>query len=358
MRCAGLIGLAATACLALSGCGAGKSDVKYRIAVIPKGLTHEFWQSIHRGAERGARDLLEKKGIATQVLWNGPKKENDAIEQISIIELMIGKQVNGIVLAPQHSEMMGTPVERAVKEHIPVLIIDSGLNREDLTVKYIATDNYNGGRLAAEHLLKVLADAGNEAPKIVLFRYQVGSESTEQREKGFEDYVNQRIEEQKKAGKPTITWLSNDKYAGATTDSAEREFGPLLSRLRDRGIDGLFAPNESSTNGVLNVLRNQGMLKKVRVMGFDSSEPLLQALEEGNLDGLIVQDPYRMGYLGVWTLVHFLEGYDVTADGRRQSTGEYLLTKQNLNTDRTRELFDAAMQEKRTIAVPDFPKKP
>jgi ribose transport system substrate-binding protein len=165
------------------------------------------------------------------------------------------------------------------------------------------------------------------------------------------------MEEQKKAGMPTITWLSRDKYARATTDSAEREFGPLLTRLRDQGIDGVFAPNESSTNGVLNVLRNQGMRRKVHVMGFDSSEPLLQALEEGDLDGLIVQDPYRMGYLGVWTLVHHLEGYDVTADGRRQSTGEYLLTKQNLNAERTRELFDAQMQEKRTIAVPEFPKK-
>src|SRR5262249_38596185 len=302
------------------------------------GLTHEFWQSIHRGAERAARDLQEKKGIAIEILWNGPKKENDAMEQVSIIDLVVGKQVSVIVLAPQPSETMGQPVERAVKEHVPVLVIDSGLNREDLIVKYIATDNYNGGRLAAEHLLKVLREAGKEAPKIVLFRYQVGSESTEQREKGFEEYIDRQIEEQKKAGKPTITWLSRDKYAGATTDLAEREFGPLLNSLRDEGIDGIFAPNESSTNGVLNVLRNQGMRKKVRVMGFDSSEPLLQALEEGDLDGLIVQDPYRMGYLGVWTLVHHLEGYDVTADGKRQSTGETLITRQNLKDDRTRGL--------------------
>src|SRR5438067_7374846 len=161
MRRGGWIGLAAVACLALCGCGGARQDVKYRVAVIPKGLTHEFWQSIHRGAERAARDLTER-GIATQVLWNGPKKEDDASEQISIIDLMIGKQVSGIVLAPQHSETMGDPVERAVKEHIPVLVIDSGLNREDLIVKYIATDNYNGGRLAAQQLLKVLQAGGKE----------------------------------------------------------------------------------------------------------------------------------------------------------------------------------------------------
>jgi ribose transport system substrate-binding protein len=350
--------VAAVAALALAGCGGTRQDYKYRVAVVPKGLTHEFWQSIHRGAERAAQDLQAQQGVAVHVLWNGPKKENDKDEQISILDLMIGKQVSGIVLAPQHSETMVPSVERAVKDAIPVVIIDSGLNREDLIVKYVATDNYNGGRLAAEHLLNVLRAAGKEAPKIILLRYQVGSESTEQREKGFEDYVNQRIEEQKKAGKPTITWLSRDKYAGATTDSAEREAGPLLTRLRDEGIDGLFAPNESSTTGVLNVMRNQGLLKKIHVMGFDSSEPLLQALEEGDLDGLVVQDPYRMGYLGVWTLVQHLEGRDVAAGGKRLSTGEYLVTRANLNSDETRGLFDPQTQAKRTIKVPDYPKKP
>ena len=81
--------------------------------------------------------------------------------------------------------------------------------------------------------MKILQAEGKDAPKIVLFRYQVGSESTEQRERGFEDYVNQRMEEQKKAGKPTITWLSRDKYAGATTDSAEREL--ILRTLKRTG---------------------------------------------------------------------------------------------------------------------------
>ena len=109
---------------------------------------------------------------------------------------------------------------------------------------------------------------------------------------------------------------------------------------------------------MLNALRNQGLNKKVRLVGFDSSEPLLQALEEGNVDALIVQDPYRMGYLGVWTMVQHLEGYDVNPDGKKtQSTGENVVTRDNLHTPETRGLFDPEMQKQRKIDAPVFSKK-
>ena len=349
---------AALACL-LGGCGKA-NDFKYRVAVIPKGLTHEFWQSIHRGALRAAADLKAQKGIAVDIDWDGPLKENEAQAQISIIDRKIAARVSGIVLAPQHSETMVPPVRKAVDAGIPVLIIDSGLAPEgqQLMVKYVATDNYNGGRLAAQHLIRVLRDAGKPAAKIVLLRYQVGSESTEQREKGFEDEVNKVIEEQKKAGQPTITWLSNDKYAGATQDSAVKEASPLLNNLRAKGVDGIFAPNESSASGVLAALRSLQMNKKVLLIGFDSSAPLVDALREGDVEALIVQDPYRMSYLGVWTLVHHLEGYNVAPNGDKvQSTGENVITRANLDALSTRQLFEPDLQAQRTIETPPYAKK-
>ncbi len=336
------------------GCGgSNKSDYKYRIAVIPKGLTHEFWQSIERGAKRAGEDLTQK-GIATQILWDGPLKENDSLEQISIIDRNIAKGVSGIVLAPQHSETMVAPVERAVKEGIPVLIIDSGLKNQEIIVQYVATDNYHGGELAGQHLLKVLADQGKPAPRLILFRYQPGSESTDQRERGFEDVVNKAIEEQQKAGKPTITWLSKDKFAGATKDTARREAEPLLNNLRDKGIDGMFAPNESSASGTVDALRSLGLNQQLRLVGFDSSAPLLQALREGDIDGLVLQDPYKMGYLGVWNLAQHLEGYKI--DPKVMSTGEYVITKENLDDQKTRELFDPELQKQRKIEPPTFSK--
>jgi ribose transport system substrate-binding protein len=349
------IGLLAAFCLGMVGCTTGPAtQYKYRIAVIPKGMTHEFWQSIERGARRAAADLKEQQGLAVEVIWQGPAKESDSQEQIQIIDRQLAAGVNGIVLAPQHSEQMVPPVERAVAKGVPVVIIDSGLAKEDMIVKYIATDNYNGGRLAAKRLLDLLTAEGKTQPKLILFRYQVGSESTEKREKGFEDYIAKQEED----GKIKVSWLSKDKYADATIDSAQKEAAPLLNNLRDKGIDGIFAPNESSTSGMLNAMRSLKLNKQVRLVGFDSSAPLLDALRDGEVDGLVIQDPYRMGYLGVWTMVHHLEGYDVTPEGKKvQSTGEYVVTRGNLDAPETREKFDKDLQAKRKIDVPLFKKK-
>jgi ribose transport system substrate-binding protein len=338
--------------LSLASCGGPKTQYKYRVAVIPKGLTHQFWQSIHRGADQAAADLAEH-GIAVEIIWAGPRTEDDAQAQITIVEQQIANGVSGIVLAPQHSTQMVPVVQSAKAKQIPVVIIDSGLDDQNLIVKYVATDNRHGGELAADMLLGELKAEGKAAPKLVLFRYKTGSESTDQREKGFEDVVNSVIEEQKQKGEPTITWLSTNRYAGATTDSALAAATPLLNSLKDQGIDGIFAPNESSATGMLKALQSLGLNKKVRFVGFDSSEPLLQAVQDGDIDGLVVQDPYRMGYLGVWTLVRHLEGDNVTADGKKQlSTGEYPVTKPMLAEEATRELFDPELQTKRTIRVP------
>ncbi len=336
---------AAAVCLVLGGCST-KSSYKYRVAVIPKGQTHEFWQSIERGARRAADDLAGQ-GISVEILWDAPLKESDAQDQIARVQRNTSRGIDGLVLAPQDSKAMVPAVQHTVERGIPVVIIDSGLDRPGLMVKYVATDNYNGGKMAAQHLLGVLAKEGKTAPKLVLFRYQAGSESTEQREKGFLDHVK---------GKPGVEVIDDREYAGATVDTAQRAAGPLLARIQDRA-DGIFAVNESATNGLLNAMRSKGLNKKIHLMGFDSSQPLLDSVKEGDVDGLIVQDPYRMGYLGVWVLVRHLEGDDVSAGGKNLSTGEYLLTRDNLDRSETSERFDPALQARRTIQVPTFPRK-
>ncbi len=355
--------LLAALAVAVLAAGCGPSiNYKYRVAVIPKGLTHEFWQSIHRGADRAAADCAQQ-GVPVEILWDGPQKESDSLEQINLIKTKASMGINGLVLAPQDSVQMVKPVEQVVAKGIPVVIIDSGLDKDalaknpDLIVKYVATDNYHGGQLAAERLLKVLNETGVKDQKIVLFRYQAGSESTEQREKGFHDVIDQAIQDHT-PGAPTITWLSDNQFSGATVSDAEKTAGPLLETFKDQEGVGIFAVNESAAAGMLNKMKALKLRKKFKYVGFDSSDQLLGGVRDGDIDGLIVQDPYRMGYLGVWVLVQHLEGYDTSEGGPYLSTGEYVVTRDNLDDDKTRELFVPELQQKRTITPPEFKKKP
>jgi ribose transport system substrate-binding protein len=218
----------------------GKKVKKYRIMVIPKGTTHEHWKSIHAGAAQAAADLG-----TVEIVWKGPQKEDDRTEQISLVRTAAQTQVDGIVLAPLDAEALVPAVEEAIAKGIPVVIIDSAL-RSDKPISYVATDNYHGGVLAAERLAELLGGQG----KIILMRYMVGSASTEEREKGFTDTI---------AKYPGISYVSDDQYAGATSDTAQKTAQSLVTKFRGR-FDGVFCPNESSTSGMLRALREAGLL--------------------------------------------------------------------------------------------------
>ena len=329
-----------------AGCGRDADELV--IVVIPKGMTHEHWQSVRRGAERCASDLMASEGRRVRIIFDGPLRERDAMEQIRIVDRRVATGADGIVLAPQHSRTMTACVRRASDAGLPVVVIDSGLADPDHFVKYVATDNYRGGCLAAEYLIGDLKRRGTTTPKLILFRYAVGSESTEQREKGFEDTARRLC--------PDAVWLSTDRYAGSTRDSAMREAGPLVFQFRDQ-VDAVFAPNESSASGLVDVLRSQNLNGKVLVMGFDSSKPLLHAIQSGDVVGSVLQDPYRMGYLSTWCAVRHRLGDDVNA-GRTQmdlSTGEYVVTRENVESEAVRGLFDPELQARRVMNPPRFP---
>jgi ribose transport system substrate-binding protein len=307
---------ALAACAKRSTEGSGPQAAKtLSIAVIPKGTTHEFWKSIHAGAIRAAREL------GVEVLWKGPQKEDDRAQQITVVEDFISRGVDGIVLAPLDDRALMRPVQDAVREEIPVVIIDSALQGSDFT-SYVATDNYKGGVLAARRLGELLRGRG----RIFLIRYQEGSASTEQREAGFYDTLTKEF--------PEIVLLVKDQYAGATTETAYQLAENLLSRFPD--VDGVFAPNESSTFGTLRALQEARLGGKVVFVGFDSSPKLIQGLRDGDLQGLVIQNPVQMGYLGVKTIVAHLRGEPVE---KVIDTGVVLATKENMDTPEIRALL-------------------
>ncbi len=294
-----------------------QSKVKYRIAVIPKGTTHVFWKSIHAGAIKAEQEL-KQAGVDVEIIWKGPLKEDDRESQIRVMEDFVTAGVSAIVLAPLDDAALRAPVKDAVNNGIPVVIIDSDLKSDDY-VSFVATDNYVGGRKAGEHLAKILGGKG----KVIMLRYEEGSASTMNRERGFLDELKEKY--------PAIEVVSASQYGGATTESAYQASENLLAPLRkpDGGliIDGIFAPNESTTFGMLRALEDSKLAGKVKFMGFDSSDRLVQGLNKGYIHGLVLQDPINMGYLGVKSMVAHLKGEKVE---KRIDTGVTLITRDNM----------------------------
>jgi len=299
--------------------GSAQEKAETVIAVIPKGTTHEFWKSIHAGAVKAARELNVK------IIWKGPLKEDDREQQIKVVENFISKRVTGIVLAPLDDVALRGPVRAAMRAGIPVVIIDSGLKSDDY-VSFVATDNYKGGSMAGEYLASRLNGRG----KVVMLRYQEGSASTMERERGFLEAI---------AKFPGIQLVSANQYGGATTESAYKASENLLNPLKQGGkltIDGIFCPNESTTFGMLRALQDGGLAGTVIFVGFDSSEKLVEALRSGAIHGLILQNPMKMGYLGVKTLVAHLRGETVE---KRIDTGVTLVTPENMDDPEIKELL-------------------
>jgi ribose transport system substrate-binding protein len=277
------------------------------IAVIPKGTTHVFWKSIHAGARKAAQEC------GTEIIWQGPQKEDDRKMQIELVQNFISRGVDAIVLAPLDEVALIRPVHAAVKRKIKVIIIDSGL-KSDIYTSFAATDNYKGGKLAAQHLAKLLKGKGN----VMMMRYAEGSASTMKREQGFLDGMKEYA--------PEAKLVSINQHGGVTAESAFQVAQNLLNKYKD--LDGIFCPNESTTFGMLRALQTSGRAGKITFMGFDTSESLINALKKDELNGLILQDPFKMGYLGVKTAVDALQGKKVE---KRIDTGVTLVTKKNLD---------------------------
>ena len=295
---------------------------KYQLAVIPKGTAHEFWKSIHAGASKGAKER------GAEIIWKGPQVENDTAGQIETMRNFITKQVDGICLAPNHSEALKEVVEEAKLSGIPVVVFDSGLAAGAEFISYVATNNFHGGELGADQLAKAIGEKGD----VILMRYRAGSESTEQREEGFLAGMNKY---------PNINVVSSDQYGEATTQQALEKSTNLLQKYGDQ-IQGVFAVNESNCNGMLEALENSGHAGKIKFVAFDPSAKLIAAMKEDKVHGIVLQDPVGMGYQAVNTMIDHLEGKAVA---KEVSTGEYVATPENIDSEDSQRLLHPEMVE-------------
>jgi len=318
--------LALTAALAGCNSGGGKTatgttpasgtapvaGTALQIAVIPKGTSHEYWKSIHAGALKAAQDL-GAKGTNVNIIWKGPEKEDDRNGQISIVENFITQKVSGMVLAPLDKDALKGSVGDAAGHKIPVVIIDSALTGTDYA-SFCATDNEKGGELGGDRLAKLLNGKG----RVLLLPYAQGSASTEAREAGFMAAMKRS---------PGITVLSSNQFGGPTTEKAQQVSQNLLIRFGSQ-VDGVFASNETNTRGMRNALKDKGLLGKVKFVGFDASPDLVDTLKAGDMQGLVVQNPFKMGEIGVTTLVDAIQNKKVD---KSVDTGVALVTPETIN---------------------------
>jgi ribose transport system substrate-binding protein len=204
---------------AAASCGDGgkppAAGGRLRIAVVPKGTTHEFWKSIRAGAEKAGREL------DVEIVWKGPAKEDDRIGQIQVLEDFVAKKVDGLVLAPLDDAALAPVVAEAAAAGVPTVVIDSDLVG-DRHVSFVATDNERGGRLAAERLGALMGGKG----KALMLRYQEGSASTTAREKGFVDALREKF--------PGVELVSDNQYGGATAETAYKAAENLLVARKGR----------------------------------------------------------------------------------------------------------------------------
>jgi len=308
--------LALAALPILSNCN---RDTKRRIGVVPKGRAHLFWQSVHAGANKAAGET------GVEVEWNGPASETDFNGQLQIVEAMINKHLDAIVLAPIDKKAMVSVVERAMRSNIPVVIFDSPVDTDQF-VAQVATDNYKAGQLAAERMGKITGGKG----KIAIVAVQVGAASTMAREQGFEDTIKSKY--------PGIR-IMDKRYGEAAVERSLTVAENMLTAYSD--LDAMFASNESSTVGASRALKARGGTK-VQLVGFDSGPSLEEDLKSGAIDSLVVQDPFTMGYRALTIAVKKLNG---ETPQKIQNLEPHLVTRADLDKPDVRALLNPDLKK-------------
>lgn len=286
---------------------------KLRIAVIPKGLAHQFWLTIKAGAEAAAAEG------GAEIKWQGPAKETEVEKQINIMQDMIASKVDAIVLAACDEQALIPTVQQAVDAGIPVITVDSGV-ASDLPVSFVATDNIAGAKMAADTLATLIGGSGN----VGLIPFIKGAATSNMREDGFLQGI------QAHSGITVTATL----YCQSDVEKAMAVTQDMLTQ--DPDMKGIFAANEPAAIGAAQALKAAGRAGEIKLVAFDAAEEEIGALQDGSIQALIVQNPYRMGYLSVKAALDAI--IDSPVD-KRIDTGVTVVTMDNLNDPEIQKLL-------------------
>ena len=330
-RMAGAIGIAALV-FGLTGCAKDKpadtapapptgassgAAASVKIAFIPKGNANSFWQVMKQGADKAAS---EEPGVT--VAWQPPSVENDITAQINVLQTQVTGGAQGVALVATDANALATPVDDAIAKGVPVVTVDSGISR-DSAACYIATDNVEGGRMAAKSLAEAIGDKGS----VGMLFFLRGAVSNDEREKGFKEEL---------AKHPGIKLVA-ELQAKDAADALSKATNMFTSHP---DIAGIFANNEPLGIGAANYIKQNKLTGKVQMVAFDAAKDEVEGLKDGTIHALVVQDPYQMGYLGVKTLLKAVRKQPI--EKKFVDSGVTLITKTNLDTPEIQKLLDPA----------------
>jgi len=293
----------------------GHGTDQIRIAVVPKTTASVYWEMVRAGAEKAAAET------GVKMFWNGPEVETDRERQKQIVEDFVVQKVSGIVLAPNDSKALVPSVEMIHQRGIPCVIIDSAIDT-DKYVSFLATDNYKGGVMAAMRIGRILNGKG----KVIIVAWTPNSASTDKRVKGFTETINKEF--------PDIHIVDSKYPNPPTVEQSLVVSEDMLQKNTD--LDGIFACNRDTAVGAMQALQQSGRQGRVKMVGFDSDTSLINGLKDAVVDSLVIQNPHRMGYEGVKTILATLEGKKVP---RSVDTGVELVTSERLNEPKIRKLL-------------------
>ena len=296
-----------------------KQDEKV-IAVIPKATSHVFWQSVQAGA------LAAGEEFHVRIEWNGPPSETEYSRQVQIIDSMVARHVDGIAIAAADRTTVVGSLDRAAKAGIPVTVFDSGVDSENY-LTFVATNNLEGGRMGARKLAELLGGKG----KVALLMHAPGSKSTMDREKGFREVIEKDY--------PDIKIVA-EQFGMSDRAKALAAAENILSAHPD--LDGMFGSSEPSSVGAALAIKGRQLSGKVRLVGFDASDGLIDDMRGGTIDALVVQDPFKIGFEAVRTLVENAKG---NKPEKRIDLNARVITKDELDNPDVKQLLNPDLKK-------------
>ena len=291
---------------------------KPTIPVIVKDTTSPYWQIVFAGARQAGKDLN------VNVPELGAQSESDINGQITVLEHAVAGKPAAVVIAPTQFKALGAPIDEAAKK-VPIIGIDSAADSKAFS-SFLTTDNEKGGRIAADGMAEAIkAKYGAAEGKVALITHLPGVGSLEARNKGYKEELAEKY--------PGLKLVA-DKVSDGNATTGLNIMTDLITAIPD--LRGVFADNLIQCEGASQAIAENKKGDTIKLVCFDADDKLIGYLKDGTIAGLLLQDPYRMGYDGVKSGLAASKGEKLPAN---VDTGANLVTKANMDNDREHKLL-------------------